>query len=158
RTSRSRWALQGVMSLWRLATPMIGREKSSSRKPTARSMARLGARPGPPVVSKLRRSEGMGDYSWWVGGWRTLYHRRHRASARPGALDEVFEGLEGSGTGRPRFLVRRFALQQTIGQVDHGSSIGQLLGRPQAPEQHLVGVAVPGLLCLQEQVTRPRKV
>src|SRR5262249_6122350 len=38
------------MSLKSDATPTMGRSKSSSRKPTARSMARLGARPGPPVV------------------------------------------------------------------------------------------------------------
>src|SRR5262249_36073429 len=53
--SRSRWALHGVMSLNNEATPIIGRLKSSSRKPTARSMARLGARPGPRVVRWLRR-------------------------------------------------------------------------------------------------------
>src|SRR5437763_134434 len=43
RARRSRWALQGVMSLNREATPTMGRSKSSSGKPTARSMARLGA-------------------------------------------------------------------------------------------------------------------
>src|SRR5262249_7846797 len=43
------------MSLNSEATPIIGRLKSSSRKPTARSMARLGARPMPPVVNRLRR-------------------------------------------------------------------------------------------------------
>src|SRR5262249_7818128 len=55
RASRSRWALHGVMSLNSEATPIIGRLKSSSRKPTARSMARFGARPMPAVVSELRR-------------------------------------------------------------------------------------------------------
>src|SRR5437588_12786064 len=61
RASRSRWALQGVMSLKSEATPTIGRVKSSSRKPTARSMARLGARHMASVVSRLRRlpSGGM---------------------------------------------------------------------------------------------------
>src|SRR5262245_50736994 len=65
RTSRSRWALHGVISLKRFATPIIGLSKSSSRKPTARSMARLGARPGPPVVRRLFRleSDGMGAVS-----------------------------------------------------------------------------------------------
>src|SRR5260221_1890248 len=46
------------MSLTSEATPIIGRSKSSSRKPTPRSMARAGARPTPPVVSKLRRFFG----------------------------------------------------------------------------------------------------
>src|SRR5581483_6971658 len=51
----------GVMSLNSEATPTIGRLKSSSWKPTARSMARLGARPGPSVVRRLVRlpSDGM---------------------------------------------------------------------------------------------------
>ena len=53
--SRSRWALQGVMSLKSDATPTIGFSKSSSVNPTARSIARLGARPGPPVVVRLVR-------------------------------------------------------------------------------------------------------
>src|SRR5262245_19457509 len=55
RASRSRWALHGVISLKSDATPIIGRLKSSSRKPTPRSIARLGARPMPSVVSRLRR-------------------------------------------------------------------------------------------------------
>src|SRR5438128_3324331 len=42
------------MSLKSEATPTIGRSKSSSRKPTARNMARLGARPMPSVVRRLR--------------------------------------------------------------------------------------------------------
>jgi hypothetical protein len=37
------------------ATPTTGLPKSASVKPTARSMARLGARLGPPVVVKLFR-------------------------------------------------------------------------------------------------------
>ena len=53
--NRSRWALHGVMSLAREATPTIGLSKSSSWKPTARSMARFGARPGPAVVVRLVR-------------------------------------------------------------------------------------------------------
>src|SRR5438132_9908789 len=56
RASRSRWELHGVMSLNSEATPIIGRSKSSSRKPTARNIARLGARPIPPVVRRLRLS------------------------------------------------------------------------------------------------------
>src|SRR5262249_11804396 len=49
------------MSLNSEATPTIGRVKSLSRKPTARSMARLGARPMPSVVRRLcfLRSDGM---------------------------------------------------------------------------------------------------
>ena len=56
RASRSRWALHGVMSLKSEATPIMGGSKSSSWKPTARSMARFGARPGPPVVVRLVRA------------------------------------------------------------------------------------------------------
>ena len=40
-------ALQGVMSLWAFATPTMGFVKSPSSKPTARNMARLGARLSP---------------------------------------------------------------------------------------------------------------
>src|SRR6478736_2668136 len=39
---------------------MIGLPKSSSPKPTARSMARLGARWTPAVMAALRRGVGMG--------------------------------------------------------------------------------------------------
>jgi hypothetical protein len=49
--------LHGVISLKSEATPIIGRSKSPSRKPTALSMARLGARPGPPVVNNEVRDE-----------------------------------------------------------------------------------------------------
>ena len=48
-------ALQGVMVLCPLATPTIGFAKSSSSKPTARSMARLGARWSPWVTTCERR-------------------------------------------------------------------------------------------------------
>src|SRR5262245_17103148 len=60
RTILSRWALQGVMSECRLAMPIMGRVKSPSWKPTARSMARLGARLGPWVVVRLDRCDDMG--------------------------------------------------------------------------------------------------
>jgi hypothetical protein len=42
------------MSLNNDATPIIGRSKSSSRKPTPRSIARLGALLMPSVVRRLR--------------------------------------------------------------------------------------------------------
>jgi hypothetical protein len=42
------------MSLCPLATPTIGFSKSPSSKPTARNMARFGARFGPSVISLLR--------------------------------------------------------------------------------------------------------
>ena len=42
------------MSLCPLATPTIGLAKSSSSKPTARSIARFGARFSPSVISLLR--------------------------------------------------------------------------------------------------------
>src|SRR6185503_6829838 len=58
--STSGWmpALQGFMVEWPLATPTIGLSKSPSRKPTARSMARLGERAGPWVMSLERRLVG----------------------------------------------------------------------------------------------------
>ena len=52
-------ALQGVMVLQPLAIPTIGFSKSPSWNPTARSMARLGARWTPDVMAALRR--GMGQ-------------------------------------------------------------------------------------------------
>jgi hypothetical protein len=46
--------LQGVRVLWALAMPTMGLPKSSSRKPTALSMARLGERCTPWVTTWLR--------------------------------------------------------------------------------------------------------
>ena len=56
--SRSRGMLQGVTSFHELATPTWGLSQSSSVMPTARSMARAGARSNPSVTSRLRRSIG----------------------------------------------------------------------------------------------------
>src|SRR5574341_242463 len=55
--SASGWmpALQGFRVEWPLATPTIGLSKSPSLKPTARSMARLGERATPWVMSLERR-------------------------------------------------------------------------------------------------------
>jgi hypothetical protein len=53
RASESRPALHGVMVLCALAIPMMGLPKSPSRKPTARSMARFGARCTPSVIALL---------------------------------------------------------------------------------------------------------
>jgi hypothetical protein len=55
--STSGWmpALQGFMVEWPLATPTIGLSKSPSLKPTARSIARLGERAAPAVISLERR-------------------------------------------------------------------------------------------------------
>src|SRR5580704_4388514 len=52
--SRSSGMLQGVTSFQLLATPICGLSQSASVIPTARSMARAGARVGPSVTSKLR--------------------------------------------------------------------------------------------------------
>ena len=54
--SRSSGMLQGVTSFQLLATPTWGFVQSSSVIPTARSMARAGARSYPDVTSRLRRS------------------------------------------------------------------------------------------------------
>src|SRR5262249_9703676 len=61
RASRSRCALHGVISLKSDATPTTGESKSASVNPTARSIARFGARPGPPVVVRLRRPAPAGS-------------------------------------------------------------------------------------------------
>jgi len=58
--SSSSPALQGVMVLWALAMPTIGFPKSPSPKPTARSMARLGARWTPSVMALLLSLLGIG--------------------------------------------------------------------------------------------------
>ena len=59
--STSGWmpALHGFIVLWPLATPTIGLSKSSSPKPTARSIARLGERATPWVMSLERRLDDM---------------------------------------------------------------------------------------------------
>ena len=51
--SSRRWALQGVVSVQVLATPIKGRPKSSSPRPTARSIARAPARSRPRTRSWL---------------------------------------------------------------------------------------------------------
>src|SRR5262245_52915191 len=71
--SRSRWALHGVMSECRFATPTIGLSKSSSRKPTARSMARAGARAAPPVVVRLLRFGSTMTVPEEGEDWRFFY-------------------------------------------------------------------------------------
>src|SRR5262249_50206607 len=53
--SRSRPALHGVRLLYAFAMPTIGLPKSASPKPTARSIARLGARSTPSVPIPLGR-------------------------------------------------------------------------------------------------------
>ena len=59
-SARRRWLkLQGIVSIHDVATPMIGRARSSSVKPIALSIARAGARSGPSV----RRAE------WRLAGW-----------------------------------------------------------------------------------------
>src|SRR6185436_16437872 len=46
--------LQGVTSFHELATPIIGRLRSSSFNPIARNIERCGARSGPSVTAQLR--------------------------------------------------------------------------------------------------------
>ena len=57
--SLSRWMLQGVTSFQDDATPTWGRSKSSSVKPTARSIDRAGARSRPAVTSVERGRPGV---------------------------------------------------------------------------------------------------
>ena len=52
--SRCSGKLHGVTSFHEEATPICGRSQSSSPRPTARSMARAGARSIPSVTSRLR--------------------------------------------------------------------------------------------------------
>ena len=58
--SRSSDMLQGVTSFQLLATPTWGLSQSSSVIPTARNMARAGARSNPCVTSRLRNSMAGG--------------------------------------------------------------------------------------------------
>ena len=60
-------ALHGFIVLWPLATPTIGFSKSPSPKPTARSIARLGERATPCVISLERR---LNDIRVSSGGMR----------------------------------------------------------------------------------------
>src|SRR6266853_5295998 len=54
-------ALQGFMVEWPFATPTIAFWKSSSPKPTARSIARLGERASPWVMVLLLQLSAMGS-------------------------------------------------------------------------------------------------
>ena len=62
--------LQGVTSFHELATPTWGFVQSSSVMPTARSMARAGARSNPAVTSRLRNSmlTMLTHWSQWTFG------------------------------------------------------------------------------------------
>jgi hypothetical protein len=60
RARPSRPALHGVMVLCALAIPMMGLPKSASPKPTARNIARLGARCTPSVIALLLSLWGIG--------------------------------------------------------------------------------------------------
>jgi hypothetical protein len=57
--ARSRWLrLHGIVSIHVVATPISGRARSSSVKPTPLSIARAGARSGPSVSAALWRLAG----------------------------------------------------------------------------------------------------
>ena len=75
--------LQGVTSFQLVATPTWGLSQSSSVIPTARSMARAGARSYPAVTSRLRRS--MATMLAQVGGSRETAESRpwNRLIGRP---------------------------------------------------------------------------
>ncbi len=62
--SRRRWKLQGMTSIQVFATPMIGRDKSSSVNPTAFNIARAGARSGPSSKSWLLSFNSFGITSF----------------------------------------------------------------------------------------------
>jgi hypothetical protein len=63
--STSGWmpALHGFMFEWPFATPTIGLSKSSSPKPTARSIARLGERATPAVMVLERQLSAIAEVS-----------------------------------------------------------------------------------------------
>ena len=77
--SAPRPRLQGVMLLWPLARPTMGLAKSSSWKPTARSMERLGDRSRPSVVTRLRSR-------WAMGPLRGKQESSNDTRSRPPAL------------------------------------------------------------------------
>src|SRR5258708_21500043 len=71
--------LQGGMLLYALATPTIGLSKSAPAKPTARNMARLGARSTPCVMALLLRS--LMRFQFEVRG-EALQRKRAKVHAR----------------------------------------------------------------------------
>src|ERR1700674_486681 len=64
------------MSIHVLATPTRGLEKSSSRSPTARSMARAGARCAPSVSVRLRGLGSCSVNSAVLSRWVSAFLRR----------------------------------------------------------------------------------
>src|SRR5262249_7521097 len=150
RASRSRWALQGVMSLNRSATPTMGRSKSSSRKPTARSMARLGARLMPWVVSRLRRWVGMvGTLGVAFGSPLnvSLLRHRQRQLALAAAADHALD-LPPHPQHRVVILVHDALFQRddaVVGDLDVlGADLGAALGDvTQADVERVLGQAEP---------------
>src|SRR6187551_1550888 len=69
--SRSRLRLQGVISFQELATPIWGFAKSSSPRPTARSMPREAVASRPSVTFRLRGLMSCSTWLWSVV-WLTV--------------------------------------------------------------------------------------
>src|SRR5713226_4645158 len=67
-----------MTSIQVLATPTSGRDRSSSVNPTALSMARAGARPGPSTRSRLLRF-----------GWLVMWSPYPSGSRRPRLFPEA---------------------------------------------------------------------
>src|SRR6185295_16425673 len=100
--STSGWmpALHGFIVLWPLATPTMGFSKSLSPKPTARSIARLGERATPAVMSWLRL---LRDLSAAMGMSPEIYRSQyyHPCHSRVGGYPpppQAGEGRVGAST------------------------------------------------------------
>src|SRR5262249_9547007 len=73
---RRKWKLQGMTSIQVFATPMIGRDKSSSVNPTAFNIALAGARAGPTSISWLLSFHSFGMTSSFTRDSRGLREKR----------------------------------------------------------------------------------
>src|SRR6188472_533384 len=93
RWASSRWLkLHGMVSIHVVATPMIGRARSSSVKPIAFSMARAGARSGPSVSAAEWRFAGSDGRSY--GFSVTPASRARRGSPTPGPMRRARPGRQ----------------------------------------------------------------
>ncbi len=135
--SRSSDRLQGVISFQEDATPICGRVMSSSVMPTARSIARAGARESPSVTSVLRGLRVVTEVSLVGPGTRRVRGRRAGVAGGPG---RGRHGSRGAPTVRRRGPVPRRSRPwraRAAARRRPGAPVAPVVapGRPRLPER-----------------------
>src|SRR3989338_1056745 len=121
--SRRRCTLHGITSIQVLAIAMSGRRRSASRRPSAFSMARLGARSGPSSRTRLSRRRSWVMRGLYQNGAQRLYSLMERGVVkdrlRPVKSQGMFQLDPGFAAGIPINHRDRLRSRQSE-DVDHG--------------------------------------